>query len=162
MKMLGGLYHWASRMKRCQWAGRWCPSNQMCMRWVEKDWQRGSACFLGAHRALAGCGCCPGDNGVLGASKSPPDYPDPLGSWLLSSQPAGSYGRMLEDGFQWHWACAKALWCLDPQLEPRRELWPILTLSLVPAWCLFPFPGDTVCPRSPLSPLPQHLWNYRV
>lgn len=99
-----------SRIKRFQWAGRWYASNKMYIRQVDRDWQRGNACFLGAWRALAGCGRCPGNDGVLGELKSLPRPACqglrapwmPQGSWVLSSQPAASYRRMLQNQVRWH------------------------------------------------------------
>lgn len=39
------LRYQVSQIKRCQWAGRWYPSNKMYISQVERDWQWATVVF---------------------------------------------------------------------------------------------------------------------
>lgn len=102
----GALPYRASRVK--EWGWGMVPEPENVYDGSGKGLAWGDARVLGAWRALACCGWCPGGDGVLEESKSPLDQllrePGPpqthQGPLVLSSQRADSYERMLQN-FWW-------------------------------------------------------------
>lgn len=103
----GALLYRASRIK--EWSWEMVPKPENVYDGSGKGLARGDARVLGAWRALAACGWCPGGDSVLEESKSPLDQllresgppQTHQGPLVLSSQHTGSYGRTLQN-FWWH------------------------------------------------------------